>query len=68
MNITLTTSEGFKVDLSEGTYVTDGGGDQFVYTIFIAKDGSGAKCGPTVTRKEWALIEDVQQAIKKSEA
>jgi hypothetical protein len=68
MNITFKTAEGFTLDLSEGNYVTDGGGEKFVFTIFIKKDGAGAQCGPTVTRKEWALIEDIQAAIKKSEA
>lgn len=68
MNITINTEEGFAINLNEGTFVTDGGCEKLIHTIFIKKDGSGAKCGPTVTRKEWALIEDIQAAIKKSVA
>lgn len=68
MKITVDTAGAFSFNLDEGIYVTDGGCEKFVYTIFIKKDGGGAQCGPTVTRKEWALIEDIQAAIKKSEA
>lgn len=67
MKITVETAGSFSFNLDQGTYVSDGGCEKFVYTILIKKDG-GAQCGPTVTRKEWALIEDIQAAIKKSEA
>ena len=66
MNITFTTAEGFTLNSSEGTYVTDGGCEKYVYTIVVKKDGT-AQCGPTVTRKEWALFDQVQSLVKNSE-
>ena len=67
MKITFDTSEELAFNFDEGTYVSDGGTEKFVYTILIKKGyGRGAQCGPTVTRAQWALIEDFQQAIKKA--
>jgi hypothetical protein len=65
MKIIINTREELTFNFDEGTYSTDGGCEKFVYTILIKKDG-GAQCGPTVTRAQWALIEDIQAAIKKS--
>ncbi len=68
MKIVIDTSKELTFNFDEGTYIGDGGTEKFVYTILVKKDGGGAQCGPTVTRAQWALIEDFQQAIKRAGA